>query len=52
MVDYVDAFSFLKRLKEIQSEGSGGRNTEISKQLVNLGRKLTETSNPVLILVK
>jgi hypothetical protein len=52
MVDYVDAFSFLKRLKEIQSEGSGGKKTEISKQLVNLGKKLTETSNPVLILVK
>jgi hypothetical protein len=52
MVDYIDSYSLLKSLREIQSENKKGVKTKISNQLLTLSKKLTETSNPVLILVK
>ena len=48
LVDYVDAFKFLNMLKNsLKKEG-----TYPIDQLEFLKRNLTETSNPVLIVLK
>jgi len=51
LLDYVDGFDLLKSIKKMQSEGSKEKDRGLSTQLSKLGKQLTETSNPVLIIV-
>lgn len=47
MLDYVDAFNLIKTTKKIQKN-----NNEQTSQLNNLMTQLSETSNPVLIILR
>jgi hypothetical protein len=47
MLDYVDAFNLIKTSKKIQKD-----NNEQTSQLNNLITQLSETSNPVLIILR
>jgi len=52
LVDPVDAFDLIKRINEIKSGNNAGNATELSDQLENLSKTLTENSNPVLVILK
>lgn len=52
LVDYVEAFTLTQYLKARQSDNSGGTDKKISTQLEELGRKIDENSNPVLIVLR
>jgi len=52
LVDPVDAFDLVKRINEIKSGNDAGNGQELSDQLENLGKTLTENSNPVLVILK
>lgn len=52
LVDYEDAFILLKMINKNQSTGSKETNSKISDKLELLRKGLTETSNPVLIVLK
>ncbi|MFZ0282209.1 MAG: 6-bladed beta-propeller [Bacteroidales bacterium] len=52
LVDYEDAFNILKRINKKQPIGLKEPNNKISDKFEKLGKGLTETSNPVLIVLK
>jgi hypothetical protein len=52
LVDYVDAFKFLSMLKEGESNNIKGEGDNRNDKLEVLKKNLTETSNPVLIVLK
>ena len=52
IVDYVDAFKFLSILKEGKSNDLKGKGDNLNDKLEILKKNLTETSNPVLIVLK
>jgi hypothetical protein len=52
LVDYVDAFKFLNMLKDRESNSLKKEGTNRIDQLEILKKSLTETSNPVLIVLK
>jgi len=50
LVSYVESIRLLKSIKELQSDKSKGK--AMSEQLKNLGKTITEESNPVLVVVR
>lgn len=52
LVDYVDAFTFLNMLKNGESNNLKGEGNNLIDKLEILKKTLTETSNPVLIVLK
>lgn len=52
MIDYIDAISLLKVIKSVQSGKSEKTIKNDSDQLMNLDKQISETSNPVLIILK
>lgn len=52
LVDYEDAFNLLKMINKKQSTGLEETNSKISDKFLMLSKGLTETSNPVLIVLK
>jgi hypothetical protein len=52
LIDYVDAFDLLKRIKKMQAESKAKKGKNVPIKLLNLGKQLTETSNPVLIILR
>ena len=52
LVDHIDALYLLNHIREMQSGQSKEKSKAISTQLSNLGKQLTELSNPVLIILK
>ena len=52
LIDYVDAFDLLKCIKSIKSEAKIKNNKNVPVKLLNLSKQLTETSNPVLIILR
>jgi hypothetical protein len=52
LVDCVDAFDLLKSIKKMKTEISTETSKEIPKQLSNIEKQITESSNPVLIILK
>jgi len=51
LVDYIDAFDLLKIIKEMQSNTSTNKGKNVPTKLSNLNKQLTETSNPVIMVV-
>lgn len=49
LIDQTDAFTLIKRIKEIKSSNT---NSKITEQIELLSQQLTENSNPVLIVLK
>ncbi len=52
LIDYADAFDLLKSLKKLRSGNPKVTGKGLSDQLIKLENQLTETSNPVLIIIK
>ena len=52
LVDYIDAFELLKYLNGNKMEGVRVKDDSEADRLKGLGRELTETSNPVLLILK
>jgi len=52
LVDYIDAFKFLSLLKKGESKSLLGEGDNRNDKLEILKKKLTESSNPVLIVLK
>ena len=56
LVDYIDAFKLLKNINEIQLEAKTKTKTKKGKtvptSLLNISKGLTETSNPVLMILR
>ncbi len=48
IIDYIDSFDLLKFIKK----NNEARKMKISNEIVNLGKRLNEDSNPVLIILK
>jgi hypothetical protein len=52
LVSYIDAFDLMKIIKKIQLEAKQRKGKNIAPQLLYLSKQLTETSNPVLMILK
>jgi hypothetical protein len=52
LVDQTDAFKLIKRINEIKSDNTSGKDSKMTEQLEILSKQLTENSNPVLIVLK
>ncbi len=52
MVDYLDAFKFLQIIKSSKSGEQAGDGKKLNSRLEALGKELTETSNPVLVVLR
>lgn len=52
LVDYEDAFTFINKIKKENSGASGENAGKISQKLAELGKRIDESSNPVLMLVR
>ncbi len=52
LVDYEDAFTFLKEIKSDKSGAAGENAGKISKKLSEIGRSIDESSNPVLVITR
>jgi len=52
LVDYMDAFDLLKSIKQMQSEARTKKDKKFSITLSNLSKQITETSNPILMILK
>jgi hypothetical protein len=52
LIDYVDSFDLLKSIKKMQSESKTTNGKSIPIALSNLSKEITETSNPVIIVLK
>ncbi len=52
LVNYEDAFTFLKKIKTDNSGAAGENAGKISKKLTEIGRSIDESSNPVLVIVR
>lgn len=52
MIDYVDAFDLLKDIKSLKSGSKINNDKAIPLKLLNLSKQLTETSNPVLVILR
>jgi hypothetical protein len=52
LVDYVDAFDLLKQISRSPQPGVKPKDPEKAEQLKILSKNLTETSNPVIIILK
>lgn len=52
LIDYVDAFKFLNSIQSSESNNFNGRVKKRNNQLEILKENLTETSNPILIVLK
>ena len=52
LINYMDAFDLLKSIKKMQSESKTKKGKNVPTKLSNLSKQLTETSNPVLVILK
>ena len=52
LVSYIDAYQFLNYLNKKSDDSTESTNNEESGQLKTLKKQLTETSNPVIMIVK
>lgn len=52
LIDYVDAFDLLRSIKKMQSVSKTKNGKNVPPILTTLSKKITETSNPVLIILR
>lgn len=52
LIDYIDSYVLLKKIKEMQFEARKNKENIVSSKLLKLSKQITETSNPVLMIVR
>lgn len=52
LIDYIDAFQLLSKINNKRSIDFSSEGKKLNIQLVNLSKTLSETSNPILMIIK